>query len=181
MFENSGESLNPQCVGAPFPQARPQPAACYERRAMAMIRAWVGSLLVLSGVTLAADEIVPITGDSTLVSVRATHEGPLERGKPSTVSLAVAPGPGFWLLEDGPLMLDVTGTAADPPKRSLRRADAVDPRAQMPRFELAVMAHKDGAPALGVELTAWLCQARRCRPIVYRNTLPLAVRDDRVH
>ncbi len=135
---------------------------------------WVGSLLFLGGLAH-ADEI-PAVADPTMITIRATHDGSLERGRVATVSLIVTPGAGLTLLEEGPLVLEVIGAATDPAKRTLHRADAVDPRASLPRFELSVKPHKEGTPRLDVELTAWLCQARRCRPVVQRTTLPLAVR-----
>ena len=112
-----------------------------------------------------------------LVSVRVTHDGPLERGRSSPVSIVVTPAAGLTLLEEGPLVLEVVGTGVEPQKKSLRRSDAVDSRAQMPRFELAVKPHKEGAAQLAVALTAWLCRVRRCRPVSYQATLPLVVRN----
>ena len=108
-----------------------------------------------------------------LVTVKLTHDAPLERGRNTPLSLGVVPGPGLRLLDDGPLVVELQGTALTPARRTLRRSDAVDPRAEAPRFELEVRADRTGTPTLVAHLTAWVCRGRRCRPV--EVTAPLAL------
>jgi hypothetical protein len=131
-------------------------------------------LAILTALSSASAIALP---SDALVSLRVSHDNVLERGKTSVISVVVSPASGYTLMEDGPLVLDITGSQADPIKRSLRRTDAVDPRAQMPRFELSVRPYKEGMPQLNVELTAWVCQAQRCRPTTVHVQVPLPTRD----
>jgi hypothetical protein len=107
--------------------------------------------------------------------VRLTHEVPLERGRPTALSLGLVLGPGLRLLEDAPLVLELEGTAITPARRTLYRRDAVDPRAELPRFELEVRADRSGSPSLTARLTAWVCRGKRCRPVEVSTPVPLGV------
>lgn len=110
-----------------------------------------------------------------LISLRATHERPLERGRATLLSLSVQPGPGLRLLDEGPLVLELEGSAIDPAQRSLHRRDAIDPRAESPRFEIEVRPHREGNPALSARLVAWVCRGPRCRPVEQRIPIPLTL------
>jgi len=114
-------------------------------------------------------------GPVELVTVKLTHDAPLERGRNTPLSLGVVPGPGLRLLDDGPLVVELEGTALTPAHRTLRRRDAVDPRAEAPRFEVEVRADRSGTPALVAHLTAWVCRARRCRPVTISTPLALTI------
>lgn len=113
--------------------------------------------------------------DATLVRVQVTHETPLERGRATPLSLGVVLAPGLRLLDDAPLVLELVGVALQPAHRVLYRRDAVDPRAESPRFELEVRAERAGSPALTAHLTAWVCRGRRCRPVELTAPVPLAL------
>ena len=101
--------------------------------------------------------------DEPLVSLRVTRVA--DRGKAVMFSVAVAPAPGLHLLEEGPLVLDLDGTGVDPVTRRYGRKDAVDPRAETPRFEMEVRAHHDATPTLHAHLLVWVCRGTRCRPV----------------
>lgn len=108
-----------------------------------------------------------------LVSLRVDHDRAFERGRGGLVSISVVPAPGLRLLAEGPLLVELEGRALDPARRRLTRQDAVDPRAESPRFELELRPHRDGSPLLIAKLIAWVCRGQRCRPIEQTLTLPL--------
>jgi hypothetical protein len=118
---------------------------------------------------------LPARGEQAaeLATVRLTHEAPLERGRLTPLSLGVVLGPGLSLLDDGPLMLELDGVGLSLARRVLYRRDAVDPRAALPRFEVEVRVDRAGTPTLSARLVAWVCRARRCRPVEVVTPLSL--------
>jgi hypothetical protein len=90
--------------------------------------------------------------------------GTVER---QTLSLSILPRPGFRLGADTPVVVRLDGTGVELPRKLYRRADAVDPRAEAPRFEVPFRAASAGAK-IDAELTFYICKAARCRPVVAR-------------
>lgn len=90
--------------------------------------------------------------------------GTVER---QTLSLSILPRPGFRLGADTPVLVSLQGTNVELPRKLYRRADAVDPRAEAPRFEVPFRAPAPNAH-IDAELTFYICQAARCRPVVTR-------------
>jgi hypothetical protein len=87
--------------------------------------------------------------------------------EPKVVSLSILPRPGYRLHADAPVVVRLDGTAVELPRKLYRREDAVDPRAEAPRFEIAY--RKTGASAhLDAEVTFYICKAALCRPVVTR-------------
>jgi hypothetical protein len=86
-------------------------------------------------------------------------------GKRAEVSLSVLPRAGHRLLGSGPVLVRVHGDNVVPARPLLRREDAVDPRAEAPRFELSFTPVQPGAERLFAECTFWLCREARCRPV----------------
>ncbi|MEO6954071.1 MAG: hypothetical protein ABI321_19870 [Polyangia bacterium] len=113
---------------------------------------------------------LPALADEPLVALRVTRVA--DHGKAAMFSIVVAPAPGLHLLDDGPLVLDIDGAGIDPSTRSLGRKDAVDPRAETPRFEIDVRPHRDATPTLHAHLLAWLCRGTRCRPVELDQAIP---------
>jgi len=103
--------------------------------------------------------------DEPLVELHVTQAA--DRHGRAAVSLVVAPAPGMRLLDDGPLTLEVVGATT----RSLRRQDAIDPRAETPRFEVQVA---KAEAHLRAHLLAWICKGQRCRPVELSQEIPLA-------
>ncbi|HWE29642.1 MAG TPA: hypothetical protein VHB97_16650 [Polyangia bacterium] len=87
--------------------------------------------------------------------------------EPKTLSLSILPRPGYRLGAETPVLVRLDGTAVELPRRLYRRQDAVDPRAEAPRFEIPYRAATSGA-RIDAELTFYICKAARCRPIVAR-------------
>jgi hypothetical protein len=142
-----------------------------------LARAFIVILASLaSSIALAEDEDA-----SALATVRLTHPIELTRGRASTVSLGIALAPGVRLLEDGPLIVSLDGVALSPSHRTLRRRDAVDPRADVPRFEVELRPERAGTPSLTAKLTAWVCRGPRCRPVELSVPLPLALAAETTH
>ncbi len=99
-----------------------------------------------------------------------------EVGRKAVASLTIVPGPGRHLLEDAPLFVLVKA----PPelkvaKRKFRRADAVDPRAEVPRFEIAVVGAKPGRYQLDARVLFYVCSARTCRAVREHLTIPVEI------
>jgi len=101
---------------------------------------------------------------------------PLKAGKKSALSLTVLPHGGYRLLADGPVELRLSGDGVKLPRPALHREDAVDARAEAPRFELPILADHPGAATVSAECTFYLCREARCRPVVttVRWTLSVA-------
>ena len=94
-------------------------------------------------------------------------------GEHATVSLSLLPRAGYRLLADGPLVVRLAGDGFTPDKALLRREDAVDPRAEAPRFELPFRRARAANSTLTATLTFYICDAARCRPV----TEPVYIRD----
>ena len=90
--------------------------------------------------------------------------GTVER---QTLSLSILPRPGYRLGADTPVLVRLDGTGVELPRKLYRRQDAVDPRAEAPRFEVPFRAPSAGA-RIDAELTFYICKSSRCRPVVTR-------------
>jgi hypothetical protein len=90
---------------------------------------------------------------------------PIRAGRPAALSLSIVPASGYRLLADGPVLVRLSATGMRLGRALYRREDAVDPRAEVPRFELAVTAEGAGPARLRAALTFYLCRAARCRPV----------------
>ena len=90
--------------------------------------------------------------------------GTVER---QTLSLSILPRPGYRLGADTPVLLRLQGSKVELPRTLYRRQDAVDPRAEAPRFEVPFKSATTGA-RIDAELTFYICKAARCRPVVTR-------------
>jgi hypothetical protein len=128
------------------------------------MRAVVVALLVAGSATAAAPEYELKTGGAVEVATGA-------RG---SASLTIAPAAGRRI--DGAAPLSVRLSAPKGLKLERRRlslADAADPRAEAPRFDLAFTAEQPGAYALTVEARFWICAKKTCRPV--RDKVEIAV------
>lgn len=97
----------------------------------------------------------------------------VKAGEHATVSLSLLPRAGYRLLADGPLVVRLAGDGFTPDKALLSREDAVDPRAEAPRFELPFHRARAANATLTATLTFYICDADRCRPV----TEPVYIRD----
>jgi len=84
-----------------------------------------------------------------------------------TLSLSILPRPGYRLGAETPVLVRVEGSGVELSRKLYRRQDAVDPRAEAPRFEIAFV-HATPSARIDAELTFYICKAARCRPIVTR-------------
>jgi hypothetical protein len=83
----------------------------------------------------------------------------------ATLSLSIVPHAGHRLLASGPVTVRLRGDGLKPQRTLYRRDETVDPRADVPRFELPVTAERAGAGRLEADCTFYLCRGERCRPI----------------
>jgi len=118
--------------------------------------------------------------------VTAPREHELRTGAPVTLapgtraaaSLTIVPAPGRRIDADAPLSIRLAVTPATGlklPRRRYAVADAADPRAEAPRFDLALEGAAAGAYTLTVEARFWLCAARTCRAVRDTVEIPVAV------
>jgi hypothetical protein len=91
--------------------------------------------------------------------------GTVER---QTLSLSILPRPGYRLGADTPVLVRLDGSGVELPRKLYRRQDAVDPRAEAPRFEVPFRATATSGARIDAELTFYICKAARCRPVVTR-------------
>ena len=89
--------------------------------------------------------------------------GTVER---QTLSLSILPRPGYRLGAETPVLVRLRGTNVELPRTLYRRQDAVDPRAEAPRFEVPFRATATAGARIDAELTFYICKAARCRPVV---------------
>jgi hypothetical protein len=89
-------------------------------------------------------------------------------GETTAVSLTLTPRPGFRISTAGPIRiaLSVAPTSgAALLRRRLQRADAADPRAEAPRFDIGIRGDAAGDYAVAVDARFWVCGRYTCRPI----------------
>jgi hypothetical protein len=131
-----------------------------KRRAIALSLAL--SFALAAGVACRADEPDPSAGYDLVRSAAPAAQ----LGHPLSVSLSIVPRDGNHLLKDGPVLVRPSGDGARPTRALYHREDAVDPRADVPRFELAFVPERSGEVHLTADCTFYLCRPdARCRPI----------------
>jgi hypothetical protein len=102
--------------------------------------------------------------DSGVELVKSTPLS-VAKGQRAAVSLTLLPRAGNRLLDDGPLLVHTSGDGLAVERTLYRREDAVDPRAEAPRFELAFRALRPGPAELRARCTFYVCHGARCRPV----------------
>ncbi|MGE5183472.1 MAG: hypothetical protein ACM31C_15480 [Acidobacteriota bacterium] len=100
----------------------------------------------------------------------------LHAGDSGTLAVAIAVDRGRTISKDAALVLDLAPDGALAVKRRrLGRADAVDPDADEPRFQIAVRGESAGDYAIKLHLRFWLCGTKVCRPVDARRTVAVTV------
>lgn len=108
------------------------------------------------------------TADGHEHDIALSASGRVPAGERGALSLAVTPRPGFEISRDAPLIIDLRVEPAAGlvlGKRRYRRADAADPQAAAPRFDLSYRGDAPGRYLVTVELRFWVCARRTCRPV----------------
>jgi hypothetical protein len=82
-----------------------------------------------------------------------------------TVSLTLLPRAGHRLHPDAPIVLRPRARGARVERAIYTRADAADPRAEAPRFELVLTVEDPATAAVDVACAFTLCRGDRCRPV----------------
>jgi hypothetical protein len=99
------------------------------------------------------------------VELVASPAAAVAQGQRGAVSLTLLPRAGHRLLDDAPVIVSVSGDGVTPARAIYHRDDAVDPRAEAPRFELAFRATRSGRAELRARCTFYVCRGERCRPV----------------
>jgi hypothetical protein len=93
----------------------------------------------------------------------------------AALSLSIVPHAGHRLLQGGPVIVRLRGEGVRPQRPVYHRDEAVDPRADVPRFELSVTAERAGAAHLFADCTFYLCRGQRCRAVETTAAFDLTV------
>jgi hypothetical protein len=131
--------------------------------------------LAVACVTLAAAIAVAAPPEHEL---RASGALTIVAGARGAASLSIVPAAGRRLDADAPLSLRLSvapATGLKLPRRRYALADAADPRAEAPRFDLALEGQSPGSYTLTVEARFWLCAARTCRAVRDQVQIPVTV------
>ncbi|MCG8416826.1 MAG: hypothetical protein MJE77_02640 [Proteobacteria bacterium] len=100
-------------------------------------------------------------------------------GDVGSLTLVIAPRPGYSISRDGPLVVSLAVTperGIDLSRRRYRRRHSVDARAATPRFDLAYRAVRTGRYTATVRMRFWVCGKRTCRPV--RETRRVSIEVD---
>lgn len=124
-----------------------------------------GARLLVLVVFAAAALVLVVAAEATSVAADDTGYEVVFDVRAPTVSLSILPHAGYQLLADGPLLVRLRGDGVTPERALYRREDAVDPRAEAPRFELRVRRDRPGPARLDAELTFYICRGARCRAV----------------
>jgi hypothetical protein len=119
-------------------------------------------LLLLCSLAL-ADE------DSGFELVRGTTQN-LKVRQNAALSLSIVPHANHRLLASGPVTVRLHGENLKLPRTLYHRDESVDPRADVPRFELQVSGEKPGPAKLEAQCTFYLCRGQMCRPVETSTT-----------
>jgi len=142
------------------------------------VRVLAPILLLLGLLAGSVAASVVLAADAPEHELRTGGALTLAAGARVAASLTIVPVPGRRLAADAPLSLRLTVTPADGlklPRRRYTLADAADPRAEAPRFDLAVEALAPGAYTVSVDARFWLCAAHTCRAVRDHIELPVTV------
>ncbi|RMH38068.1 MAG: hypothetical protein D6689_20150 [Deltaproteobacteria bacterium] len=93
-------------------------------------------------------------------------------GERGAFSLTIAPAAGYEIDADAPLRVRLSARppgGLDLPRPRLTRADAADPRAAAPRFDLPFVAREAGDYAVDIDVRFWLCRRYTCRAVHARR------------
>jgi hypothetical protein len=133
------------------------------------------SMLLVTTATLAATfaQAAPEPREHEL---RAGGAVTLATGARGAASLSIVPAAGRRIDAEAPLSIRLSATPAAGlllPRHRYALGDAADPRAEAPRFDLALEGQAAGSYTLRVEARFWLCAARSCRAV--RDTVEIPV------
>jgi hypothetical protein len=95
----------------------------------------------------------------------------------AALSLSIVPHAGHRLLPAGPVTIRLKGEGVKLQRALYPREEAVDPRADVPRFELSVTGEKAGPARVEAQCTFYLCRGQLCRPVETATLFTLEVRE----
>lgn len=134
---------------------------------------WLGLVLAAAALSAARAGDAPPehelrTGGEVTVAVGGSGSG----------SLTIVPAPGRRIDTRAPVTVRLSVTPAEGlelARRRLALADAADPRADAPRFDVALMGKAAGAYVVTADVRFWVCGAKTCRPVWDRAEIAVTV------
>ena len=107
--------------------------------------------------------------------VRIPDKVEVTLGEAATLPIAIAVDRGLVISKDAPVIVDVTATGVTTRKPRLGRAEAVDPEADAPRWEVPLKTTAAGEHVVKIRLRMWLCGGRSCRPLDVKRQATIVV------
>lgn len=109
--------------------------------------------------------------------IRVPDRLEVDVGATVQLPISIAVDRGLSVSKDGPLWIDVAPEQGLHVKKlRLSRRDAVDPGADLPRFEIPVRGVAAGDHPARLRIRLWLCGAKVCRPLDVQRQTTIAVR-----
>ena len=143
-----------------------------------MVRTALAALVLAAAAPVAAAPAAPSDPAATYTVVTDGSTRALEVGKKGKVVVDVVPlEKGIHVNREFPLKYKVepsAGLRVD--KLEWKRADAVDPAAENPRFEIPVTATAKGAQQVAVQMRFAICSDAWCVPQTRTVTVPIEVK-----
>ena len=123
------------------------------------------ALLALIALSVSTAARASTPGEEAARSYRLDTAGStttLARGAAGKLVLAIVPGPGIHVHPQAPLKIALEGKGLAFAKPTLGHADAVDPKAEGPRFEVPFTAIEAGAGEARARAEFFVCSDRYC-------------------
>jgi hypothetical protein len=100
----------------------------------------------------------------------------VNQGQKGKVALAIMTKEGIHVSPDAPLKIELTSNGLKLDKATLAHADAVDPKAPQPRFEVPFVAEQKGAQTVDANMTFFVCSEKWCLRQKEKVTLKVDVK-----
>ncbi len=84
------------------------------------------------------------------------------QGQKGKVAIAIVCKEGVHVSPDAPLKIELASTGLKLDKAALVHADAVDPKAEQPKFEVPFVADKKGAQTVDANMSFFVCTPKWC-------------------
>jgi len=132
-----------------------------------------GALVVVASVATARDAD---PAPAPRWEIRVPDRLEVEAGATVQLPISIAVDRGLSVSKDGPLWIDIAPERGLHVKKlRLSRRDAVDPGADLPRFEIPVRGDEAGDHPTRLRIRLWLCGAKVCRPLDVQRRATISV------
>ncbi len=149
-----------------------------------MVGCWVACGILVSSAAPAVSQVAEpsekqAADDPVGYEIRLDPGTVADVGEMRSVSLTIAPRPGYSVSREGPLLVVLGATPATGLgllRKRYQRRDAADTHAEAPRFDLRFRGQRAGRYTLMVAMRFWVCGNHSCRPIRIRQSTAVEIR-----